>query len=516
MRLSTLASALFLLVLPAVSPGQTTITVTFDAALRAEPATGRLVVYLVREGSKIPPSTAPADGPFWQDPQPMYGTDVAALAPGVPATIDQSATAFPVPLNDLPQGTYRLQAVLDVRSDHSSWRRETGNLYSDPITVTLGAADGPISIPITLTKLTTERTPPESADVQYFSIPSKLLSDFYKKETLLRAGVSLPINYDPQRHYAAIYDVPGFGGDHTGVGQAASRRRAAAAETPEGILARNCFYIVLDPESANGHTLFANSANNGPRADALIQELIPALEAKYSLIPQPSARLLRGHSSGGWSTLWLGLNYPDTFGAVWSTSPDPVDFHRLQLTDIYTQPNMYTAGAGDTTSYRSRGQEKMTVRQENLMEEVLGPRNTSGQQWDSWFAVWGPRGEDGHPAPLFNPQSGEIDRAVAEQYKKYDIAELLRTQAGLYGPIFLQRIRLAVGDQDNFYLNEAVALLKADLEKLSFFHLPEGAHGWIKIIPGVDHGSIFGTAELRAIPQDMVDHLTRRGHIAAK
>ena len=61
-------------------------TVTFDAALRDQPATGRLVVYLVREGSGI--HQDPAEGPFWEDPQPLFGIDVKDLAPGAAATVN--------------------------------------------------------------------------------------------------------------------------------------------------------------------------------------------------------------------------------------------------------------------------------------------------------------------------------------------------------------------------------------------------------------------------------------------
>lgn len=501
--------------LSSAAAGQTTITVSFDRSIRAEPATGRLVVYMVRTGSKIPPGTAPSRGPFWQDPQPMYGIDVAGLAPGAAAAVGAGATAFPVPIDELPQGEYRIQAVLDMHRDRSSWRREPGNLFSEPLTATLGAADGPLEIPLKLTNVVADRPPREAEGVEYIAVRSKLLSEFHKREVVLRAGVVLPIGYRPggERRFAAVYEVPGFGGDHRGAAQEASRRRAAAPGSPEGTLARNTFHIVLDPESGNGHTLFADSANNGPCGGALITELIPALEASFGLIPEPSARLLRGHSSGGWSTLWLGLNYPGTFGAVWSTSPDPVDFRRFQLADIYGQENMFRAGDSDTPSYRSRGDEKMSIRQENLMEEVLGPGNTSGQQWDSWFAVWGPRGDDGLPAALFHPRTGEIDKSIAERFRKYDIGGLLRAEPEQYGPIFHQRIRLAVGDQDNFYLNEAVALLKSAVEEVSPTGTPEGRHGWIKIIPGADHGSIFGSPEIQAIPREMVDHLSRAGHL---
>src|SRR5690349_3224406 len=89
-----------------------TFSVTFDQSLRPDPATGRLVIYLVAEASGI--SGPPASGPFWEDPQPLYGVDVNQLAPGTAAEVTDAATSFPVALSKLPQGRYRVQAVLDL------------------------------------------------------------------------------------------------------------------------------------------------------------------------------------------------------------------------------------------------------------------------------------------------------------------------------------------------------------------------------------------------------------------
>lgn len=502
------SAALLSFLLPSLCLAQTTFKVSFDKSLRAEPATGRLVIYMVRDGSKV--SGPPTSGPFWDDPQPMYGVDAMALAPGESATVDDSATSLPAVLSKLPQGKYRVQAVLDLHQDNSEWKREPGNLFSDTATVSIGATDGPTSFPIALTRAVGQRKLPSTPGVEWFEIKSTLLSEFHHRDIMLRAGVALPVGHDPARSYPAVYEVPGFGGDHTSAAGIANSRRLLSGDNPESRLARNSFWIVPDPESGNGHTLFADSANNGPRGQALTTELIPALEAKYHLVAKPEARLLRGHSSGGWSTLWLALTYPDTFGATWSTSPDPVDFRRFQLPDIYSQPSMYTDAAGaELPSERSRGKVKTTIRQENAVEEILGPDNTSGQQWDSWFAVWGPRNAAGHPAAVYDPKTGAIDKAIAEQYKKYDIGELLRAQPGKYGLTLLQRCRVVVGDQDSYYLNEAVTLLKQQVGKLSFLQFPEGQNGYIKVLPGYDHGSIFMSPELRAIPQEMLDHLAK-------
>ncbi len=492
----------------------TTFRVKFDPAARAQPATGRLVLMLIKDGSGIDPGTGPLDGPFWGKDQPMFGTDAKNLAPGAFLTVDDSATSFPVVPSKLEPGTYHVQARLDLVRRDSEWKREKGNLFSKDQTFTVtGNVDKPVEI--TLDQVTPGETEAPPPGCELFEIHSKLLSDFRGYDVTLRAGVVLPTNRDATRSYPAVYEVPGFGGNHTGAFHVA-QGLDKAPDSPPAILHANTFWITLDPESPNGHTLFADSANNGPCGKALVEELIPALEKKYNLTPKPAARLLRGHSSGGWSTLWLALTYPETFGATWSTSPDPVDFHRFQIANIYDEPNMYSRTAdgdhaADLPSTREAGRETMTIREENTIEEVMGPHNTSGQQWDSWQAVFGPRDKDGHPAALYDPKTGLIDKAIAQSYRAYDIAELLRKEPGKLGLIFHQRVRLIVGDQDTFYLNEAVALLKPDVEKLSFFQYPEGRNGYIRIVPGKDHGTIFATPEMNAIPKEMVDHLKKNG-----
>lgn len=153
----------------------------------------------------------------------------------------------------------------------------------------------------------------------------------------------------------------------------------------------------------------------------------------------------------------------------------------------------------------------MAVRQESGNEDILGPDNTSGQQWDSWFAAWGPINDGGNPAALFDPKSGEIRKSVLDQYRKYDICLLLRTHPEKFGPIFQNHIRLVVGDADNFFLNEAVALLKIEADKLPKQVGELKLNGYIKVVPGLDHGSIFGSDELRAFPRQMFEHLKSHG-----
>ncbi len=547
---------------------------------------GRLIVSLIAPGNKLPPGTEPNDAPFWFDWQPMFARDVVDCQPGDIFPLSAQWEHNKVAFDDLPPGEYTAAARFITNRTSSSWKESAGNWFSAPIKFSIsakGAASkaanaggtggtGGVGGVLMLDKPTAPKDwkPPEG--VRVVEVRSALLSDYLGREVMLRAAVVPPIGLDavaagpPQpaanapglapaiaARYAAVYEVPGFGGRHTGAAGVARSRKALASSSDVSIaeykLASSTFWITLDPESPNGHTLFADSANNGPCGQALVSELLPAIESQFPIDGRPAARLLRGHSSGGWSTLWLGLNYPEVFGAVWSSSPDPVDFQRMQSVDIYTQANMYrvpadpspgelaaekridanpgalgpaiSSAARDITSFRKDGKPVMSVRQESQGEDMLGANNTSGQQWDSWFATWGPRATPATttvrptPAALFDPATGSIDRAIAEQYRKYDIGHLLRADPAKYGPLFRSNIRLVVGDADEFFLNEAVELLKADLDKVSpasALPLPVAEYpGYITIVPGATHGTVFGSDAVKAFPKQMVDHLAKLG-----
>ena len=491
-----------------------TFSVTLDPQVATGPVSGRLVVSLVPTGSGRG-VRSPLEAPFWENQTPMFGVDVRDLKPGSAAVVDAGADFSTVKLAELPKGEYLAAAWIIANRQTSSWKNDAGNFYSAPTKITVDPAQA-APIGLTLTRRTEAPKLPKVDGVEWFSIKSTLLSDFHGREVLLKAGVVLPVGYDPKKTYGVVYWIPGFGDGQEDALRFARLWHTERDGTVESALAKRAFLIVLDPESPNGHTLWADSDNNGPWAQALVTELIPALEAKFPLIPKPHARLLRGHSSGGWSSVWLAINHPEVFGGAWASAPDPVSFMSFQNVRIYLDHLMYEEpssqeGTGEvqrnTTphelpSYRRGGKVLMTIRQENGGERVLGANQTSGQQWASWQAVFGPRvGErgwgKGHPAALYDSISGAIDAGVAEHFKKYDIAHLLQLRSKMYGPLLSERVRIAVGDEDNFYLNEAVASLKAHLEQL-------GYAARIAIVPGADHGTVLGSPEVRAFPAEML------------
>ena len=153
-----------------------------------------------------------------------------------------------------------------------------------------------------------------------FEIKSRLLSDFRAEPTFLRAFIVIPISTkeNPQKRFPALYHLHGFGGDYQDAASEASRLRSSMLRYPE----TEMIHVFLDASLGDGYHYFVNSANSGPWQRALIEEFIPQFEKLFPVTGHANARFLTGHSSGGWTAIWLQVNHPDFFGGVWSVSPD--------------------------------------------------------------------------------------------------------------------------------------------------------------------------------------------------
>ena len=311
--------------------------------------TGRVFVFLSQRGSG-----EPMRGPSWFQPEPFFARDVRDLAPGGAVVIDQSADGFPTALNRLPAGKYRVQAVLDHDFYSQNQGRGVGNFYSEVTELSLDPAVAAL-VPLVLDKTIEAEPFPQSAWVHEIVLRSERLSRFHGRDVVERATVVLPAGYDehPERRYPVIYQIPGFGGTHRPARQyetSPPQAQEGEAEFIRVLLSGNCKW---------GHHVYADSATNGPRGAALVQELIPHIDAHYRTVADENARFVTGHSSGGWSSLWLQVNYPETFGGCWSTSPDPVDLRDFQQIDLYADPplSMYVDPAGQRRPIARRGRE---------------------------------------------------------------------------------------------------------------------------------------------------------------
>jgi Putative esterase len=442
--------------------GSLRFEVRLGSGVRLNGAHGRLLVVLGTRASPEPRSTIGQTG---MNAPPLLGTDLVDHGDDTVGVLDAKSEIFPIGgLAELRPGEYFAQAVFHANPD-LNLVSAPGNLYSPAYKVRLDPVQGG-TIPLTLSwQIAAEQMPADSQFVRYIKFPSTLLSQFHGRPMFLRVGVILPRDFDkdPTRQYPLRVNIGGYGTRFTIAGNLMSepssfRSLWLADNTPRMIM------LVLDGAGPYGDPYQVNSDNNGPYGDVITQELIPFVEQRFRGVGKPHARFLDGASTGGWVSLALQVFYPAFFNGAWSQCPDPVDFRAYELINIYHHDNAYINQHGfERPSMRDvSGEVRFTLRHECQLENVLGRGNRwwlSGKDWCAWNAVFGPRGADGYPKPLWNGKTGAIDRGVVEHWKNYDLRLVLENKWQSLEPLLRGKIHIWVGDADSYYLNNAVHLL---------------------------------------------------------
>ncbi len=231
-----------------------------------------------------------------------------------------------------------------------------------------------------------------------------------------------------------------------------------------------------------------------PRARPWSKSSFPISRRTFPAIADPRARLLNGHSSGGWSSLWLQVTYPDFFGGTWSTSPDPVDFRDFQRINIYAAgENMFRDRDGKRRPIARIGaMPALFYDRFCRMDDVIG----WGGQLGSFEAVFSPLDHDGHPRKLWDRSTGAIDPEVAKAWEAYDIRLVLERNWPVLGPKLKGKLHVIMGDMDTFYLEGAVKLLKESLTEL-------GSDAVVEIVPDRDHGTLLDTQLAERLDREM-------------
>lgn len=490
-----LACVMAIPALGAPARGPIRFEVTLSKSVAPSSVSGRLFVMMA-------PATADnATGPLQIgfDPSAVWlaAEEVTNVQPGQTLEFDADQTAFPAGFSTEKPGAYRFMALLDQNHSFAYDQQDAGDLYGSVVTVGRINPAQTAPVALRLDKVTPERIAAVvSPDVQTVAFVSPMLSKFWHHPVTVRAVVILPPSHrqNPTRTYGTSYIVTGFGGSYRDAYYNAPSLLRKMAAGKIGEVAR----VFLDASFSTGHTVFANSANNGPWGDMLTQELIPYLEAHFPLKADPRARFLTGHSSGGWSTLWLQVNYPDFFGGTWSSSPDPVDLRSFTGVDVTpgSTENMYYDAQGHLRNLvREDGKDLASLKSFVLQEQVEGSR---GGQFRSFEYVWSQPGPDGLPMQEFERKTGVQNPAVQRQWQKYDIDKLLADHWATLGPKLPGKLHLYCGSADTFHLNEAFVYLQAFLKT----HDP-GAE--VEMVPGRDHFTIFEPAP--EYPQGLEQHI---------
>ena len=511
-----------------LSEGKLRFEISLPAQLSEPALTGRLFLYVARSNQAEPRFSSAS----------LFGQDVKGAKPGQRITLDRHVAGAPEPsLGDLAPGDYSVQALFNIYSEfpradgHTIWAhndqwegqnfvRSPGNLYSEPQALHVAAGAGDVI------KLTVDRVippivvPPDSAWVQRIKFESPRLTKFWGRPMYLGATVLLPKGYaeHPDVRYPVVYIQGHFGlGPPFGFSEtpdqdgkkswARQREEAAARHLPPPAPPAGTVAVGSLPNTETGHEFYeawtsdnfprviavtfqhptpyfddsygVNSPNCGPYGDAIMQELIPALEKRYRMIEQSHARVLTGNSTGGWGSLAMQIYYPESFGGAWATSPDPVDFRRYYGgVNIYEEDNAFVEKPG--AGFEGGG---LANRRGSQRAAILGMQDG---RWEWWKHT--PAGPDGYPLPVWALATGKIDHAVAQRMREnnFDLREYLARNWSRLGPQLVDKLHVCAADADAYYSHLAVKLLEAFMRATQnphdageFHYGPPGSHhGW--------------------------------------
>src|SRR5262245_11308941 len=486
------------------------VQVRVDAKQGTQPFDGRLLL-LVSKDPGAEPRFQITDGAATQQ---AFGIDVDGWKGSEPAVFDASALGYPLDsLRDLPPGEYTVQALLHKyetfrradghtvklpmdRGEGQQWNRAPGNLYSTPRKVTLDTrAGGTVDIVLDHA-IPAIADPPETKYIKHERIRSERLSKFWGRDMFLGAHVLLPWGYDehPQARYPLViahghfpYTFDGFreeAADPNIKCEHSERFDWPCYNRTEQEQAHQ-FYedwtspgfpraLIVEIQHANPYyddSYAVNSANLGPYGDAIMYELLPYLEKKYRALGGGWSRFTYGGSTGGWEAMAVQMFYPDDFNGAWVACPDPIDFRAYTVVDIYKDKNAYFIEGPFKRTPRPGlrnylGHVATTLEQVNHRELALGTNDRSGDQWAVWESVFSPAGADGYPKPIWNKLTGEIDRDVAMYWRDhYDLSYILQRDWKRLAPLLQGKLRIYVGDMDNYYLNNAVYKVEEFLKK---------------------------------------------------
>ena len=433
-------------IIPAVFAQQ--FEVSYVSPGSTQPFTGYVVLYLSKD-------KAPTGGMVGFGQTAYFSVYVKNVKPGSTVKINDEANSYPAALSDIQRGPYYAEVIWDKNLGGRAISESPGNIYSEPIKVDIGK-NTKLVYHLLADKVIPAPEFKETAVVKELKVPSALLTKSQGRPVTVDAAVILPKEYnsEPNRKFPVLFKVSGYGGNY---------HRYSGSETPGApIDTIPVITVFLDGNCSGGHSVYANSDNNGPWGDALTTEFIPALEKQFRC---NGAKLLTGHSSGGWTVAWLQTHYPKVFDCTWSSSPDPVDFRSFQKINLYTDKNMFYGKDSTLNSVATIAGFYPWV----TMKDIYLAENAvyRGEQMHSFNFVFSKKGADGAPQQLCNYTTGEIDTAVVSHWKNYDISLYLRTNWEQLKPDLDGKLRISVGKQDNFLLNYAVVLLDGEMKKLN-------------------------------------------------
>jgi len=444
--------------------------------------------------------------------QMIFGIDVDSWNANEKIIIDAEAFGYPVKsINDIEEGEYYVQALLHKyetfnlstgytvklpkdQGEGQKWNISPKNLYSTPKKIKIKKSN---TIHITLDNEIPPIEPAKDTEyIKHIKIKSEMLSEFWGRDMYLQANVLVPHGFDKKSktryplmifHGHFPYTFRGFRTTQPSAPEEDTIYNSRFGITGYKYIQEkeahdlynnwisNDFprFLAIEIQHQNPYyddSYAVNSANIGPYGDAITYELIPHVEKLFNGVGEAWGRFLYGGSTGGWESLAAQVLYPKEYNGCFAACPDPIDFRAFTVVNLYEDDNAYYHEGSNRKTLRAgmrdgKGIIKNHLIQINQRESALGSKGRSGDQWDIWQAVYSPSGEDGYPKPIWDRETGKIDKEVAEYWKEnYDLSYIMKRDWDKIGKDLEGKINIYCGDMDNYYLNNAVVLTEEFLE----------------------------------------------------
>ncbi|MDG2341481.1 MAG: hypothetical protein P8L24_00245 [Cytophagales bacterium] len=444
--------------------------------------------------------------------QMIFGIDVDSWNANEKIIIDAEAFGYPVKsINDIEEGEYYVQALLHKyetfnlstgytvklpkdQGEGQKWNISPKNLYSTPKKIKIKKSQ---TIHITLDNEIPPIEPAKDTEyIKHIKIKSEMLSEFWGRDMYLQANVLVPHGFDKKSktryplmifHGHFPYTFRGFRTTQPSAPEEDTIYNSRFGITGYKYIQEkeahdlynnwisNDFprFLAIEIQHQNPYyddSYAVNSANIGPYGDAITYELIPHVEKLFNGVGEAWGRFLYGGSTGGWESLAAQVLYPKEYNGCFAACPDPIDFRAFTVVNLYEDDNAYYHEGSNRKTLRAgmrdgKGIIKNHLIQINQRESALGSKGRSGDQWDIWQAVYSPSGEDGYPKPIWDRETGKIDKEVAEYWKEnYDLSYIMKRDWDKIGKDLEGKINIYCGDMDNYYLNNAVVLTEEFLE----------------------------------------------------
>ncbi len=285
-----------------------------------------------------------------------------------------------------------------------------------------------------------------------------------------RVPVYLPLDYaTSDRRYPVVYFLAGFGGGgvyllNESLWAATLPQRIERLERTGAI--RPMIVVFVDCLTRFGGSQYINSTGTGRYADALVDELVPQIDARYRTRADREHRAAMGKSSGGYGATVLAMHHPNVFGIAVDHSGDKY-FELCYKADIPSavaalgayehSPERFLAGFPHPLP--ERGRHWFTLVNLLAMAACYSPNPTSPTGFDL----------------PFDPFTAELRSDVWARWLTHDPVEL----AAAYAPALrsLRLYFLDCGRWDEHHLHYGARIYTARLAALSVPHTYEEFDG---------------------------------------